>query len=76
MIAKLTDNGGSFGFRPKPQCAVEHAVHGNCPEPIAWAVNINDKEMYLCEKCHGNVLAGAFGPSIKVLAAVNIQKNS
>ncbi len=60
-------------FAPdKPQCALVSERYGNCPEPVAWAVNINDDEMWLCEKCyrfverHGRDVI----PPLNLLAAI------
>lgn len=56
-----------------PVCACKSEQHGNCPHPVAWAVNLNDNEMFLCERCFANAQIGTFGPSVKILAAIRIQ---
>lgn len=54
-----------------PRCACVSDKYGHCPEPVAWGVNINDKEMWLCERCYKNTKAGAYGPRVKILAATS-----
>ena len=54
------------------RCACVSEVYANCPDPVAWGVNLNDEEMWLCERCYQNVKAGAYGSSIKVLAAIPV----
>lgn len=39
-------------FYKGPTCAVYSEQYGNCPEPIAWAVNLNGNNFYLCERCY------------------------
>ncbi len=53
-----------------PQCACRSERHGYCPEPVAWAVSLNDNEIWLCERCYQNVKSGAYGDGLKMLAAV------
>lgn len=53
-------------------CATESTNHGNCPNPVEWAVNINDREMWLCNRCHQNVKDGAYGKNLKILAEINL----
>lgn len=59
-------------FNPRlPYCAIQ-SDSGNCPEVIAWGVNIDGNEFFLCEKCYDNVvIKGVYGEQ-KVLAAVKI----
>ena len=60
----------------RPQCACVSEKYGNCPEPVAWAVNLNDNEQWLCERCYQNVKAGAYGPRVKILAAIPLSPNN
>ena len=55
------------------RCAWVSERHGNCPEPVAWAVNLNDREIWLCERCYQNVKAGAFGPQCHISAEIPIR---
>ena len=52
----------------KPVCAVRNEKFGGCPETPAWAVNINDDELFLCERCYSNV-KGAY-PRLRMLAEI------
>jgi ribosomal protein L37AE/L43A len=61
---------GQVEHNPGPQCAVL-SDHGNCPRLVAWAVNINDNEMWLCDRCYQNVKDGVYG-HIPILAAIPI----
>lgn len=64
----VPNDNGNLVVDCKPRCACRSETQ-NCPNPIAWAVNINDKEMWLCEKCYNNVLAGAY-QQCKLLVAI------
>lgn len=55
-----------------PKCACVSNKYGHCPELVAWAVNLNDKEIWLCERCYKNAKAGAYGPTVKILAEVPV----
>ena len=56
----------------RPACACSSEKHGDCPDPVAWAVKLNDNEMWLCQRCYDNAKAGAYGPKVKILAAIPI----
>ena len=43
------------------QCDVTDLQGNHCPEEAVHTVVINGVETNLCERCHANVLAGAYG---------------
>jgi hypothetical protein len=59
-------------FRHIMQCAFVSELYGNCPEPVAWAVNLDDNEQWLCERCYRNVKTGRFNGKLKMLAAAPV----
>lgn len=45
----------------------------HCPRDVKWAVNINNNEMFLCDRCYTAVKAGAF-KNLKIFAEINVDK--
>ena len=43
------------------QCDVTDLKGNHCPEEAVHTVIFKGVETYLCERCHANVLAGAYG---------------
>jgi hypothetical protein len=43
------------------QCDVTDLQGNHCPEEAAHTVVFDGVETHLCERCHANVLAGAYG---------------
>ena len=50
------------------QCDVTDLKGNHCPEEAVHTVIFKGVETYLCERCHANVLAGAYGRHLTPLA--------
>ena len=50
------------------QCDVTDLQGNHCPEEAVHTVVFNGVETHLCERCHANVLAGAYGRHLTPLA--------
>lgn len=51
------------------QCDVTDLKGNHCPEEAAHTVIFKGVETHLCERCHANVLAGAYGRHLTPVAA-------
>ena len=51
-------------------CHFKDQDKNHCPNQPYWAVNLNQDEVFLCDRCYGNVKKGVYGKNVILLAAI------